>query len=76
MPGDRLSEARSFAVSSDVSGECQEAAATVYISTAPVGGRGRAGENGTPGSARVISQFTKTKLGIDGENEGQERGRT
>lgn len=31
--------------------ECQAAAATVYTSIVPDEGEGRAGENGTPGSA-------------------------
>lgn len=58
-PGGKLSESRSFAVSSDLSVECQEAAATVYTSIVPTGGEGQSAENGTPGSAQSSRSLSR-----------------
>lgn len=51
-------------------GQCQEAAATVYVTTVPAVGEGHAGEDGVQGWCDIWL-FIKRKLSREPEGEGQ-----
>lgn len=54
--------------------KCQKAAATVYNSTVPAWGEGRAGESGIHQSGVTLHYLSRGKLGTERESERQEGG--